>query len=48
MKDNDKDEYFQNMELDKINKNSKQKVNKTHELIRIKEWNITHGDVMSK
>ena len=37
MKDNDKDKYFQHMELNKIKEKSKQKVDKTSELIREKK-----------
>ena len=36
MKDNNKDEYFQYTELDKIKEKSKQEVDKINELIRIK------------
>ena len=35
-------------ELDKIKSKSKQEVDKINELIRIKEWNITNGDIISK
>ena len=46
MKDNDKDKYFQHMELNKIKEKSKQKVDKTSELIREKEMNILHDDAI--
>ena len=36
MKDNNKDQYFQYTELDKIKEKSKQEVDKINELIRIK------------
>ena len=36
MKDNDKDEYFQYTELDKIKEKSKQEVDKINKLIRVK------------
>ena len=48
MKDNNKDEYFQYMELDTIKKKSKQDVDKINELIEIKGWNITGGDAIFK
>ena len=37
IKDNDKDEYFQDMELDEIKEKSKQEVDKINELIREKK-----------
>ena len=40
MKDNDKDEYFQYTELDKIKSKSKKEADKINKLIGIKEWNI--------
>ena len=46
IKDNDKDEYFQYMELDKIKQKSKQEVDKINELIREKEMNIIEDDAI--
>ena len=46
MEDNDMDEYFQNIELNKIKKKSKQKVCEIDELIMMKEWEIIQGDWM--
>ena len=40
MEDNDKDEYFHHVELNKIKEKSKQKVEEINELITIKEWDI--------
>ena len=48
MKDNDKDEYFQYMELDKIKEESKQEVDKINELIWVKEMNIMDDDAILK
>ena len=48
MKDNDKDEYFQDMELDKIIQESKPIIDKINELIREKEMNIIDNDVILK
>ena len=48
MEDNDKDEYFQDYELNKINEKSKQEIDKINELIRIKEWNIMNDDAILK
>ena len=48
MKDNDKHEYFQYMELDKIKEKSKQEVDKINELKRVKEWNIMDNDAILK
>ena len=48
MKDNNKDEYFQYMELDKIKKESKQEVDKINELIWVKEMNIMDDDAILK
>ena len=48
MEDNDKDEYFQNIELNKIKEKSKQKVCEIDELIMMKEWEIILGDWMKK
>ena len=44
MEDNDKDEYFQFIELNEIKEKSKQKVDEIGELITIKEWDIIDGD----
>ena len=48
MKDYDKDEYFQYMELHKIKQKSKQEVDKINELIRVKEWNNMKNDAILK
>ena len=48
MKDNDKYECFQYTELDEIKEKSRQEVDKINKLIRIKEWNITNSNVISK
>ena len=48
MKDYDKDEYFQYMELHKIKQKSKQEVDKINELIRVKEWNNMNNDAILK
>ena len=48
MKDNDKYECFQYTELDEIKEKSRQEVDKINKLIRIKEWNITDSNVISK
>ena len=40
MEDNDKDEYFHHVELNKIKAKSKQKAEEINELITIKEWDI--------
>ena len=48
MEDNDMDEYFQNIELNKIKEKSKQKVCEIDELIMMKEWEIIQGDWMKK
>ena len=48
MKYDDKDEYFQDNELDKIKQKSKQEVDKINELIEIKEWNIMDDDAILK
>ena len=40
VEDNDMDEYFQNIELNKIKEKSKQKVCEIDELIMMKEWEI--------
>ena len=48
IKDNDKDKYFQRMELDKIKEKEKQKVDETSELIREKEMNILDDDAILK
>ena len=48
MKDNDKDEYCQYMELDKINEKLKQEGDKINELITEKEMNIIDDDAVIK
>ena len=48
MEDNDMDEYFQNIELNKIKEESKQKVCEIDELIMMKEWEIIDGDWVKK
>ena len=48
MEDNDTDEYFQNIEINKIKKISKQKVCEIDELIMMKEWEIIQGDWMKR
>ena len=48
MKNNDEDEYFQYMELDKIKEKLKQEIDKINELIRVKEWNNIDNDAILK
>ena len=48
IEDNDMDEYFQNIELNKIKEESKQKVCEIDELIMMKEWEIIDGDWVKK
>ena len=48
MKDNDKNEYFEYTELEKIKEKPKQELDKMKELIKIKEWNITDADAIFK
>ena len=48
MKDNDKDEYLQYMELDKIKQKSKQVLDKINELIIEKEMDIIDNDQILK
>ena len=48
MEDNDKDEYCQYMELDKINEKLKQEGDKINELITEKEMNIIDDDAVIK
>ena len=48
MKDNDKYEYFQYIELDKRKEKSKQEVDKINDLIREKEMNIIDNDAILK
>ena len=48
MEDNDMDEYFQNIELNKIKEESEQKVCEIDELIMMKEWKIIQGDLIKK
>ena len=48
MEDNGKDEYFQDIELNKIKEKSKQKVDEIDELIMMKEWDIIGSDWESK
>ena len=48
MKDNDKDEYLQYMELDKIKQKSKQELDKINELIIEKEMDIIDNDQILK
>ena len=48
MEDNNKDEYFEDIELNKIKEKSNQKVDEIDELIMMKEWDILDGDWESK
>ena len=48
MKDNDEDEYFQRMKLDKIKEESKKEIDKINKSIIIKEWSIDNNDMIVK
>ena len=48
MKDDGKDEHFQDIELDEIKEISKHEVDKISELKQIKEWNIMDDDAILK
>ena len=48
MKDNDDDEYFQRMKLDKIKEESKKEIDKINKSIIIKEWSIDNNDMIVK
>ena len=48
MEDNDMDEYFQIIELNKTKEKSKQKACEIDELIMMKEWEIIQGDWMKR
>ena len=44
MEDNDKGEFFQYIELNKIKEKSKQRVDEIDELITIQKWDIIDDD----
>ena len=48
MEDNDTDEYFQNIELNKTKEKPKEKVCEIDELIMMKEWEIIQDEWMKK